>query len=293
MKRTGALLVAAALALAAYNVDVRITEQKVSIDVAAEANAFVRRIGGALRRVGSAIRRGVSRVGRAVGGVVRRVGGAISGAVKKVGGAIKSAFKSIGDFAKKIKDKLIAKLKGFASKIYQKVDGYIQGIISKLVQTVSDKIGFNLMELTKYVDKSGRINENAIKATLLKKINDVVIPFVVDKARGLVDKGIALIKPLLDGAASAVIGALGTIPFAGGAIAAAVSAAYRMGMDALLKLATDGLAKKIGDLIRSLFSKGWNWVVAKVAPVKAVLDKILVSAKKLADWYKKAGKYLQ
>ena len=213
--------------------------------------------------MGSAIKKGV-----------KKVGSAIKKGVQKVASGFKKFFNNIKNFAKNLKDKLIAKMKGFAKKIYDKVNGYIQGIVTKVVSKISDKLGFNIMELGQVIDKkTGKIDMDKIKAMILKKINEVVIPWLQDKARFLVDKGMSFIKPLLDGAASAIIGAVGTIPFAGGALASAVSVAYRMGMEKLMELATTGVSNLISKFVTSWFNKGFNFLVTKVKPIKNFLDR--------------------
>lgn len=301
MKKTGAVFLALAIAASAYMVDVRLNGNgTATIEVAAEADAFVRRIGRAFRRVGRAIKRGVRKIGKGIKKAVKKVGKGIKKVVKKVGKAVKKVVKKIGkffgnikNFAKNLKNKLIAKMKGFAKKIFNKVKGLFEGIMNKILAKVSDKLGFNLLELEKIIDKkSGKVNMAAVKKIIIGKVQGFIMPWITDKVEWLVNKGLSFIKPLLDGAASAIIGAVGSIPFAGGALAAAISVAYRFGLDALINLAIKGITGLVQKFVSSMLNKGFDFLARKVRPLKNFLDRVIKNAMKLYGYWKKADKYL-
>ena len=295
MKKTGILLTAAVIALAAYQTDLRLGDRGVRIDAAPGAKAFIRRVGRAIsrtaRRIGKAIKKGVRKVGSAIKKGVKKVGSAIK---KGISTLAKGAFKSIKNFVQSIKDKLIAKMKSFAKPIYDKVNGLITGVLNEVISSLSAKLGFDLHNLALVIHPvTGKIDTNKIKGLIMEKINIIILPPLQDKARYLVNKGLALIKPLMDGAASAVIGAVGTIPFAGGALAAGLSQAYRIGREKLVVFATQGVSDMIAKFVSKWFNKGFDWLMRKVKPVKDFFDRVLVNVKKVVDLWKKAGMILQ
>jgi len=97
MKKIGALFIALAVAFSAYLVDVRLNGNgEATIEVASEANAFIRRIGRAFRRLGRRIKRGIRRIGRGIKKGIRKIGKGIKKVAKKIGKGIKKGIKKIG-----------------------------------------------------------------------------------------------------------------------------------------------------------------------------------------------------
>lgn len=248
-----------------------------------------RRVGDKLKKVGKKIGAGIKKVAKKVGSGIKNVAKKVGEGLKKVGKAIGKAFKSIGDFAKKIKDKVVAKLAGFAKKMLDKAKGFIDGILNKLIGTIANKLGLGVDDINRIVDlKTGKINMAEVKKMIVGKISQRIVDFIEGKVRIVVDKVFSLVRPLLDSAVSAIVGAVGSIPFAGGAIAAAVSAAYSFGMVKLRDLAVTGVTKLVKKVIDGLLGKGFDFLVKRIAPLRKIVEKIVGQATRLYGMLGKA-----
>lgn len=104
---------------------------------------------------------------------------------------------------------------------------------------------------------------------------------MTDKIQILVSKGLALIEKPLDAAVSAILGAVGSIPFAGGALVTGIHAAYTFGMDYL----RDSLGAKLTDLVYDklvspLFRTGIDKLLNISPRVRAAVERLLGRAAK-------------
>jgi hypothetical protein len=271
----------------------------VGVGAAAHAKLFgrggpFRRIASGFRRFGRTIGKGIKTVTKKVGQTVKKIGKGVVKVAKKVGTAIKKGIQKIGQIGKKLieklKKKLLSKLKGFAKRVLKPVKRLFSKAFSALIGMAAKKLGVGIDALEGVIDReTGRVNMNAIKQIVLDRIGQWVNPMIEDKVRWLVDMGMKVIRPLLDGAVSAVIGAVGTIPFAGGLLAAGLNVAFSLGIELLVDLAVKtatGLAQKF---VMSMISKGFDALVKKVPAVRNVLDKIAKQALKLMGVMKRAG----
>lgn len=179
------------------------------------------------------------------------------------------------------KNKVINGLKKFANKLLAPVKKILDGILNKIVETVASKLSLSIDELQSLVGEGGKLNHAAVKRILIDRITAWAMPWIENKVRFLVEKALTVIRPLLNGVVSAIIGAIGSIPFVGGVLAAAVSVGYRIGLNFLIDAgikAISGLAKKA---MSALLAKGYDALVGRIKPLQRLLDKIAKQAQKL------------
>jgi hypothetical protein len=114
---------------------------------------------------------------------------------------------------------------------------------------------------------------------LLEKVTKGVMQALTPAVKDLFKKGFSYVRKLLGVVAKAIIGALGSIPFVGGALAAAAAVAYDFGMNALEDFAVEKLLVLVellvSKLVRAILGnimKGTEKVVLKLV-AKAVCVK--------------------
>ena len=104
---------------------------------------------------------------------------------------------------------------------------------------------------------------------LVKMASERVMAVVEPNARNLLQKGFKFVRSILDPIAKAVISALGSVPFVGGALAALGQMAFTMALDALENLGFQALRGIVERLLAKLL-RGVMSPVLKLAQEKIV-----------------------
>jgi hypothetical protein len=199
---------------------------------------------------------------------------------KETGEKIKSGFE---EFGRMIKEKILDKMKEFGMRLFDAIKEKVSALVSDVIVSLSAKIGFNESDAQKIVDpRTGMYDRTKLREVVVRKLLvQYLQPIIKDKLLALIDKGLELIQKPLDAAVSAVIGGLGSIPFAGGAIAAVVNVAYSFGMKWLREFAATKLTELAMDkLIAPLINRGVTALYGLGGVVKAAIDKLLESSER-------------
>ena len=289
-----------------------------------QAGAFVRKIGRAFRRLGRKIKKGFKKVGKAfkkagkkikkgfkkAGKALKKVGKKIKkGFVKagkaikkglvKAGKAIKKGFQKVGQWFKKLGKKIKGWFKGIKKKIVNGFKKFVQKIVNwakkifnkvlnKILGKVAGKMRLGLEQVERVVDmNTGKIKMKELSNIAVKMIEGWVKPWLEDKIGDILNKAFSYIRPYLDIAVKAIVGAIGSIPFAGGVLAALVSAGYSWGIQKLLDWAAQKLAGLTWKWASTLLKKGLNFLIKKVAPLRQFMERVTRNALKLYSYIKK------
>lgn len=278
----------------AVRVALRIGEPASAKLFGGRGGGIFKKISGGFKRFGKAIGKGVKKVTKKIGDTAKKIGKGVVKVAKKVGTAIKKGIQKLGKLTKgmleKLKKKLLAKLKGFAKRVLKPVEKLFSKAFSALIGAAAKKLGIGIDALETVIDRTtGKVNMAAVKSIIVDRIGQWVTPMVEDKVRWLIDQGMKFIKPLLDGAVSAIVGAVGTIPFVGGALAAGLNIAFSLGIELLVDLAVKLASDLANKFVMAMLKKGFDVLVGKVPAIRKVLEKVIAQAAKLTGIMKKAG----
>jgi hypothetical protein len=157
------------------------------------------------------------------------------------------------------------------SKALKHVESSTQEIADQLAST-TNRVDISLIEqLAGYVE-NGRVNQRKVLAALNTWASGFVLERIEPRVDALIAKGFSLLRGVTDPIIASAVGVLGSIPFVGGAVAAAASMGFNEGMKYLAGL----IAGKAKQLLRQALSKILGKVTAKLLrPVLAQVTKFL------------------
>jgi hypothetical protein len=165
------------------------------------------------------------------------------------------------------KDKGGKKKGGLKGKIQGIVQGLFKKVVDKALKLIESKVGgmegllaklnidISVIERWASYIKDGKPDTKRISQDLQKYALDFLIARIEPIAQGLITKGFELLRTATDPIMSSAVGALGSIPYAGGVLAAAASVAYNEGMKMIAKLILDNGMKLLKNLAGKLLGK--------------------------------------
>ncbi len=169
---------------------------------------------------------------------------------------VQSAIEKAQDVVEKAKDKLASAEANMKSKAKEELDA-----AKSALKALEKAVGPTL-------DGSGDI-VSPLMEELITTITTRIIATVEPGARNLLSRGFKFVRSIIDPIANAIISTVASVPFVGGALAAAAQVAYSFGMDALENAAFDAL-KGVVERILTKFIR------PAVTPVfKTVMSKVL------------------
>jgi hypothetical protein len=195
-------------------------------------------------------------------------------AFEETGKKIKSGFE---EFGKMLKEKVLDEMKKFGMKLFNAIKDKVSSVVSDFIVSLTARVGFNEDDAQKIVDpRTGMYDKGKLQEVVVRKLlRQYLQPLIKDKLLLLIDKGLEFIQKPLDAAVSGVIGGLGSIPFAGGAIAAAVSVAYSLGMKWLREFAANKISEfATNKLITPLVNGGLDALKKLGKPVENAINKL-------------------
>ncbi|MBI3071027.1 MAG: hypothetical protein HYY84_02765 [Deltaproteobacteria bacterium] len=141
-----------------------------------------------------------------------------------------------------------------------------QAAVDTAIDKLKDFIGKERSK-NRQLPKSGEIVAGMLEA-LTKEVTTRVNDFLEPKARAMFSKGWSHIRSVMDPLLGAAISAIGSIPFAGGALAFLAQVAYTFAMDALQESLFDALyglvERAFAKMIRAAISPLFNAVKGKL-----------------------------
>lgn len=228
---------------------------------------------GGFKKAGGKLGKGFSEMGRGFG--------KFADLVKKGGNAVKKGFEKFGDLvknsvdlARKIKNKIIDKIRSFAGKLFEAVKDRAREFAFKAFETAASSVGFTPDDIKSVVNfDTGEVSKPAVMKVIVKRLGEYVRPLVKTGIDKLVELGLSLVQQSLDTAVSVVLGAVGSIPVAGGAIAGAISFAYSAGIKILKAVAGTLISKLLFDhVVNPLLEKGVDALFKVGGRMKALME---------------------
>jgi hypothetical protein len=195
-------------------------------------------------------------------------------AMRKGFGKFTDLVKNGIDVAKKIKHKIIDKIRSFAGKLFDAVKNKAREFAFKAFETAAGSIGFTPDDIKSAVNfETGEVSKPAVMKVIVKGLGAYVRPLVKTGIDKLVELGLSLVQQALDSAVAVVVGAVGSIPVAGGVIAGAISFAYSAGIKILKAVAGTLISKLLFDhVVNPLLEKGVDALFKLGGRMQALLD---------------------
>jgi hypothetical protein len=199
--------------------------------------------------------KGLEQVGKFVERGIQWVGNAFSGAFRGAANAISDAFKNV------------------ANTLINEAKKFLEGKIGELIDKVRTVVGIDLTVIREaYNPQTKQVDKERVKQHVVAKLKDFLLDKLKDLSRWALDRVYSVVRPGIEAAINGIVGALGSTPFVGGALAALASIAAAEGVNALKDLAARGVESALTPLLAPLFEKGLGELVGRFPPVQSLLN---------------------